>query len=343
MKILKTLALIVCIFIQIQAQNNQEQWTWLFTKKFTSQEKIQNSLRPFLLFSKNDTPLFNQLVFSWNSFKPTKGHFTFYAQVRDSKTKQWHNWHKMIDWGKDIQQSYLHKGTVTDYFHVRLEVPKSQLADGLRIKVLPNNDAQLSFLEALAVNVSNLTQFKPTLPDHYEHLPSLKISGIPQHSQMVLDHPRFEHLCSPTSCSMLVSYLNNSPINPVEFAYNVYDKGLDSFGSWPFNTAHAFEHCNGNIFFHIARLHSFADIYTKLKQNIPVVVSVRGPLKGAPREYKNGHLILITGWNQQLKKVMCHDPASVSNNEVAIMYDIDSFCHAWARSHHLAYIAEVVR
>lgn len=323
--------------------NGTEQWTWLFTKKFTQKEIVSNKIRNSLVFAKQNVPSFCQLIFSWNAFRPTKGHFSFYAQVRDAKTHQWHEWHKMIDWGKDIQQSYLHKGPVTEYCHVRLEVPKESLADGLRIKIVPSENADLSLLKAIAVNISNLTKFK--LVPHAQHgnFPSIVINDIPQQSQMILEHPRAEHMCSPTSCSMLVSYLSKKTVNALDFAHKVYDQGLDSYGSWPFNTAHAYEQCNGTFLFHVARLHSFADIYTKLQQSIPVVVSVRGPLVGAPREFKNGHLILVVGWDQKLKKVICHDPAFDNNQKVTTLYDINSFCNAWARSHHLAYLAEFVR
>ncbi len=320
------------------AESNQDQWTWLFTKKFSMQELQANKSRPVLIFCKKDVPLFSQLIFSWNAFKPLHGYFSFYAQVRDAKTKKWHDWHKMVDWGSGIAQSYCTKGIKTEYKHVRLEVPQNQLSDGLRIKIIPHNGAVLDRIHALAVNISNVPKF--IMPTQVPQLPSLSISNIPQQSQMILPHPRAEHMCSPTSCSMLVSYLNKKPIDSLHFAHNVYDQGLDSFGSWPFNTAHAFEQCGGSVYFHVTRLNSFYDLYAKLKQSIPVVVSVRGPLEGAPREYKNGHLILVIGWNQQTQKVICHDPAFDSNQTVPTSYNFDSFCKAWGRSHNLAYLAE---
>lgn len=327
------------LFILIEASNNEEhQWTWLFTKKFSSQELVTNKNRTLLMFSKMNIPEFNQLIFSWNAFKPIQGYFSFYAQVRDAKTKKWHEWHKMVDWGGTIAQSYCTKGTKTEYKHVRLEVPHNQTTDGLRIKIIPLNAADLSCIHALGVNISNSAHFKS--PTQVPHLPSVCITNIPQQSQMILPHPRAEHMCSPTSCSMLVSYLNKKPIDSLRFAHNVYDQGLDSFGSWPFNTSYAYEQCGGSIYFHVARLNSFSDLHAKLKQSIPVVVSVRGALEGAPREYKNGHLILVIGWDQQTEKVICHDPAFDTNQQVTTRYSFDAFSKAWGRSHNLAYLAE---
>ncbi len=316
-----------------------QQWAWLYTKKFSSIETRNNQKRNHLLLAKEDTPFFSQMIFSWNSVKPAQGHFTFYAQVRDAKTREWHIWHKMIEWGNNIQKSYLHKGPVTQYSHVRLEVPKDVLADGVRIKIVPNNQADLSAMKSLSVTLANFNTFNQQSQHYYNH-PSLFINNIPQRSQMILEHPRAEHMCSPTSLSMLISYLKKYHINPLEFALNVYDEGLDSFGSWPFNIAQAYQACEGKLLFYVTRLNSFDDLYTKLKQSIPVVVSVRGPLEGAPREFKNGHLILVIGWDKEKQRIMCHDPAFDANQLVLTSYDINSFCKAWARSHHLAYIAE---
>lgn len=348
LKFLKDLMKKLCTFFTLiflitsKTVQSNEPWTWLYKKKFTPQELQNNKDRSVLVFCKKDIPAFSQLIFSWNAFKPQQGHFTFWAQARDAKTKQWHEWHKMIDWGNSIAQSYYSqkKGIKTEYKHVRLEIPQAYGADALRIKVTPHDGANLSCIHGLTVNISNLHKYKTETGT--PQLPSLCITSIPQQSQMVLPHERAEHMCSPTACSMLVSYLNKKPINSLQFAHNVYDKGLDSFGSWPFNTAHAYQECNGAVNFYVTRLNSFYDIYTKLQQAIPVVVSVRGPLAGAPREYKHGHLLLVIGWDNNNQKVICHDPAFEANHLVPTSYSYDSFCMAWGRSHNLAYLAEKV-
>lgn len=337
----KTALTLIFFITNLTAQNPPHgQWTWLFKKKFTKAEQESFKSHTMFMFCKTDTPSFSQLIFSWNAVRPLQGYFSFYAQTRSARTKQWDDWHHMIDWGNGIQQSYFNQGTVTKYCHVRLESPANNLSNGFRIKVIAHGGASLSLFHALSVNISNLYNFVTPSHDRILTLPSLLISSIPQQSQMILEHPRAEHMCSPTSCSMLVSYLNREPLNALDFALNVHDKGLDSFGSWPFNTAHAFEKCHGKRFFYVTRLNSFSDIYIKLQKSIPVIVSVRGQLDGAPREFKNGHLLMVIGWDQKNKKVICHDPAFDTNNKVLTSYDLNSFCTAWARSHHLAYSAE---
>ena len=119
---------------------------------------------------------------------------------------------------------------------------------------------------------------------------------------MVIDHPNFDELCSPTSTSMFLSYLLNREINPKEFALGSYDQKLGRFGSWPFNIAHAFEVSGGKYYFHTERLKSFKHLHDYLCNSIPVVVSIRGPINGGARPYKNGHIILVIGYNNQNKK-----------------------------------------
>jgi hypothetical protein len=156
---------------------------------------------------------------------------------------------------------------------------------------------------------------------------------------MMLNHHKKEVLCSPTSCSMLVSYLMKKRIDPVLFADNAYDAGLNAYGSWPFNVAHAFEVCKGKYLFHVERLSSFSSLYHYLRKKIPVVVSVRGKIIGAPKEYNDGHLLLVVGWDQYHKKVICHDPAIAHSKETRVAYDARSFIRAWELSRRLAYIA----
>ena len=147
-------------------------------------------------------------------------------------------------------------------------------------------------------------------------------------------------MCSTTSCSMLVSFLMNTMVDPLDFAQHSLDSGLNAYGSWPFNVAHAFELCGGKYFFSVARLPSFRELHHHIYRGIPVVVSVRGYLQGAPKVYSNGHLLLVVGWDAKRKQVICHDPAFKKSRKTLKRYDIASFLSAWERSHRLAYIAE---
>ena len=331
--------------VAVQAENNHAwtsvAWTWLFSKQFSEVEQQQAVTRDQLVLSKYDVPRFTQLLFSFNAKR--QGTLSFYVSVQDAKSGIWSRWFRALDWGTSIQQSYKDASIgQTSYHHVRLEIPSGQYASAFRVKVAPKEGARLSQVKALYVCVCN--------KEHFEHeyakqvlkgRPTVILNDVPAQSQMELAHERANHMCSPTSTSMLVGFLLGQTVKPLDFAVQVYDTGLDSFGSWPFNTAHAYECCPTHAFW-VMRLPSFVDLYNRVAQGIPVVVSVRGPLQGAAKAYESGHLLVVMGIDTKHKKVLCHDPAFESDDRTAVSYDVQDFINAWERSHRLAYIAETL-
>jgi hypothetical protein len=317
-------------------------WTWFYKKKFSSTEIPLRSEKNQLLFIKEDVPAFTQLVFSWNAVRPAQGYFSFFVSVRDAESMEWTPWLKMMDWGHDIQKSYLSEANGTTHMHVRLEMGKQHLADAFKLRIQVSKGAELSDLKAIAIALSNFEKFTGEDVDVFTlKLPSVYIPDVPLFSQRVLDHPRSDSLCSPTSCAMLTSFLLKNPLDPVAFAEKSYDTGLGVYGSWPFNMAHAFECCGGTMFFSVRRLSSFAALHEQLQKKIPVVVSVRGHLDGAAKEMPHGHLLVVVGYDSKQRRVLCHDPAFPSDSEVFKKYRLKSFLAAWERSHRLAYIAEL--
>ncbi len=322
------------------AYAHTNEWTWFFSKQFSHEESAEYHKKNNLSFV-SQTPKFGQLILSWNAFRPEKGHFRFWVQAQDSVTKKWYGPHHIVDWGKDIQRSYISlddKGT--GCYHVRLELPRHKRADAFRVKIEAKEGADLSLLKSLQVCVCDFAKFPTDVARNYAHLKSVAIHNVPKQSQMILNHPRANNMCSPTSLSMLLGFLKQSSVDPLQCAEKVYDSGLDSYGSWPFNAAHAFEACRGEVSFGVIRLSSFAALHKQLSDNMPVMVSVRGSLKGAAKPYSDGHLLLVIGFDAQQKKVLCHDPAFDQNDKIVVGYDLESFLHAWGRSHNLAYLVE---
>jgi hypothetical protein len=343
MKVLMRILLITISFFSMFMQSFAEtkQWTWLHRKSFTESEQELNKQKRSLAFAKTDLPEFTQLVFSWNAFRPKKGQFTFYAQVRNASTKKWSKWHRMLTWGAHEQKSFKTQSDgMTSYHHVRLESGNALTADAFAIKMASDDGADLSLIKSFAVNVSNLNEFHHEPESVMALTRSVYIKGVPRISQFELSHPRNDGLCSPTSCTMLTSYLLSREIDPIDFAEKSHDQGLDKYGSWPFNMAHAFEQSQGKVLFAVTRLNSFKNLYDHLCKGIPVVVSVRGHINGAPRVYHNGHLLVVVGYDSKTKEVICHDPAVPDSKLTKKRYDLKNFMQAWERSHRLAYLAD---
>jgi hypothetical protein len=318
-----------------------EQWTWSFKKIFSADEINKIGTGNVRTLTKVDVPCFTQCMVSWNAFRPESGHFTLSIQVRHHKDQRWGSWHKMVSWGKNIQSSYFEesdKGVV--YHHVRLEVPHHNRADAVRVKIETHEGALFEDFRLLSVALSDFTLFSEEPLNVLTDLPTVHVKGVPVYSQMVLDHPKKEVICSPTSLSMVVGFVEGKDVNPCEFAEKSFDKGLQAYGSWPFNVAHAFERCNGSMLFRVIRSNSFADLHVRLQNQLPVVVSVRGAIKGAPQEYPKGHLLVVVGWDQKSQKILCHDPAWNCLEKVVVAYDAHSFIRAWERSRRLMYVVE---
>lgn len=333
---------IALCFIGSSAHAAQEdEWAWAHRKIFSENELVANKSKTNIIYAKTDLTLFNQLLFSWNALRPAQGHFSFYVQVRDANTKKWTHWYKMMQWGGQRQHSFSSddREAIT-YVHVRLETGK-HYADAFRIKIDGHQKADLSLIRSFVLALSDWSKFNSEEEAVY-NMPSVILKQVPMQSQFALDHPRASGLCSPTSCSMLSSYLLQRPIDSLAFAEKAYDYGLGVYGSWPFNIAHAYELCEGKFWFSVVRLHSFKQLYARLMRNMPVAVSVRGPLIGSATPYASGHLLLVIGWDNKTKEVICHDPAFQAPDSVLKRYPLKDFLIAWERSRRLAYAADQI-
>jgi hypothetical protein len=332
---------LVSFFTAIHLSAESEPWTWTYHMLCSDDQIALFEKKRELIFTKRDIPVFNQMIFSWNALRATKGSITFMVQIREQKSGLWDAWHTMGQWGAGIQRSFLSKvGIHSEFNHVRLELLHAKVADGLRIKIVATPDFDCSLLHSFYVCVANYNYFVTERDATFSHLASIRIRNVPQYSQMLLDHPSKEKICSPTSTSMLLSYLKAEPVCPVQFAHAAFDQGLGAYGSWPFNIAHAFDTMKGSMTFKVVRLNSFSDLHKQLVQKIPVVVSVRGALQDAAKPYDNGHLILVIGWNAKKQKVICHDPAFDTIEKTYVEYNLKTFIDGWERSRRLAYVAQ---
>ncbi len=340
---MKKTRLCIALFL-FSMQNTHAQWAHLFHKKITTDEAAYARRHNCFFFTKSDLPMFSQLLLSWNALRPKKGHFSFFVQARNAHTLKWGSWHRMFEWGKDLQRSHV---TTSDgfskYVHVRLETEAFQLADGFRIKVVGAKGTSLSLLKGLAITTVNMNAFKPEyVTRDLSQLSSVSVSNVPKISQISLNHPEHQRICSPVSCTMLSQFLTKNKVDPIHFAQRSFDKGLNSYGSWPFNMAHAFERSKGKAWFYNTRLNSFRDIHKQLKRGIPAIVSVRGTLAGAPRPYPHGHLLTVVGYDADAKEVICHDSAKEGHENVEQRYSLADFLRSWEASRRLTYWVEQV-
>ena len=311
-------------------------WSCLLIKKYSALERIWNMRNAIVLHKQENVFPFTQLLFSWNALRPKYGYFSFYVQVRDALTKHWGKWHHMLDWGKEKQCSYKSNSDgFSSYHYVRLEIDDQKYADGFKIKIVPHYFASCGVFHSCSISLSNYNAFKSESL-HTFRLPSVYLKNFPAIAQLALNHKDKNRICSPVSCSMMVSYLTKCSCNPLEYAEYCFDCGLNTYGSWPFNTVYAFEKCPTHSF-SVWRMNSFRDIHAQLTKKLPVIVSVRGILPGALKPFPHGHLLVVIGWDNDSQEVICHDPAAESDDTVLKRYPIYDFLQAWQLSYRLSY------
>ena len=95
---------------------------------------------------------------------------------------------------------------------------------------------------------------------------------------------------------------------------------------------------NAHVPCHVERLNSFAALHARLLKNSPVIVSIKGPLRNAPKPYANGHLMCVIGYSNE--KVFCVDPGFDANESTYTSYDLKDFLECWEKRKNLAYVFE---
>lgn len=278
---------------------------------------------------------FNEAIISWNGMRSGKGKWTLYVSLHQ---QHWSPWLKYAEWTPTTQKTF--KTAPQDSFAETYQdaaQPKSGHCDALRVKIIAEEGATLFHLDSLYACLSHspLTIREP--PD----LPPLLLSNVPRQSQIVLDHPRNTCMCSPTSTSTAINYLlRRKAIDPLLFASRSHDSEFDIYGNWILNTAEAYQQLNGAYRVYVQRLNDFTALYSHLKENCPVVVSIKGPIPGAPQVYNSGHLICVIGYEN--RRVLSIDPAAPDNESTFVSYALQDFLQAWSLRRNIAYLFTAV-
>lgn len=296
----------------------------------------EDQLKHCFEWEKSDLEPFTEMLISWNGQRPQKGRWVIYASVNSG---EWSDMLNYAYWGAEGQGSYNSASVkkCTRSFQDAVELQDERVARGFKIRIEAEDGADLKDLYALHVCASNLNQisFQENLP-----LPKETIAlRVPKISQMQVDHPRHRDLCSPTSTTATVRFLDPSiKIEIASFADQVRDMRFDIFGNWVLNVAGASSYLGSGWRCWVEKLDNFQQIYERLQSGTPVVVSVRSPLVGSAQFYKAGHLVVIRGYDAQSEEVLCMDPAFPQTEDCYVRYPLKDFIQAWERRQYVAYL-----
>ena len=279
---------------------------------------------------------FEELLISWNSPRPEKGNYSIYVSV---DTGEWSPWLLYAKWGTTFQTAF--KSDKTNQ-RVRVYQDTVESINGnkgkrFKIKVTAENGANLSTLKALHVCASNPTTFRSKETHYSRPSTCLNIAGL---SQMALNDSRSHRLCSPTSTTAVLRFLNNDKsLNPIDFAESSWDSGFDIFGNWVFNISEAYNRLNNpSHLCWVERYDNFSRILDSLDKGFPTVISIRGPLPGSAEPYKSGHLLAVIGFDAKNQEVICMDPAFQKDKETIVRYKLNDLIQAWGRRQNIAYV-----
>lgn len=282
-----------------------------------------------------ETPApFDELLISWNAERPAVGAYSLYVSV---KVEDWSPWQLYATWGASSQKGYIttNDGCPVRVYQDAVEVLEGKKGQAFRVRVVAEEGASLDNFKMLHVCASDMASVAPKPFVKEVGDVDLSVAGL---SQMALSDERRERLCSPTSTTAVVRYLQQSnALDPIQFAESVWDAGFDIFGNWVFNAAGAYAALGKEHSCWVERLSGFEEIYDSLKEGMPVVISVRSPLPGSAKTYKSGHLIVVKGYDSEKEEVLCMDPAFSADGETLAAYALDDLMAAWSRRQCIAY------
>ncbi len=296
---------------------------------------IQNQQNmPSLTWEQDSVTPFNELIVSWNALRPQSGEYKLSIAL---KIDEWSDWYPYIYWGAAKQHGVDIRSPLFHIYQDTVEVLQGKQATGFRIRIEHSEGASICDFYSLHAYTGNSNAYLTNNEDTSQ-FSTLNLK-VPLTSQLLLPHPRCRDLCSPTSTTAVMNFLSHSKIfDPVSFASLVRDTHFDIFGNWVLNAAQVGIFLEKQWMCLVQRLNGFNDIYAQLKQNIPVVVSVKGPLNGGALPYLEGHLIVVKGFDTEKKRVLCMDPGFPSAKETDVSYAFNDFMDAWARRRYLAYL-----
>lgn len=279
------------------------------------------------------TDPFDELIVTWNAPRPSKGHYLVSVAIYDQK---WSEFLPYAEWGERGQRSFKGKFNTVPFTVFQDTVDsETHKATGFRVKVEAKEGANEDDVVALHAAVAKNEERKIALPTQNTSI-GLRVSGL---SQLCLGEPFAKRVCSPTSVTAVINYLRKeNPVHPLESAARVWDEQFDIFGHWVFNVAYAFTQLDNGWRCWVERLTSFDQIMEQLKQDIPVVVSVKGELPGALMPYDSGHLLAVIGYDAESQQVLCMDPAYQEDTNTLVRYPLEDFMRVWGARRGLAYI-----
>ncbi len=158
---------------------------------------------------------------------------------------------------------------------------------------------------------------------------------IPARSQMQLRAEVANHVCSPTSISMLLDFYGKGG-DIYEIIGEAQHQPSALYGVWPANIHAA---SRRGLMGYLLHFPSWQAARHLLDNGIAIVASLcyeEGELSAAAVKRTNGHLVVLRGYRED--KVLVNDPAAATDAGVARAYNLREFCRVWLERNAVGYV-----
>lgn len=159
--------------------------------------------------------------------------------------------------------------------------------------------------------------------------------AVPALSQMTEDPAIALRVCSPASVAMVLGFWGRS-VTIAALAAEIHHPGLDLYGVWPAAIRAA---ARRGVAGYLLRFPDWASARWCLEQGLPVIASIRyaaGELTGAAIEATTGHLVVLTGYEDDV--VLVNDPAAPDGAAVPRRYRAEELQRVWLERAGVGYV-----
>jgi len=159
--------------------------------------------------------------------------------------------------------------------------------------------------------------------------------AVPARSQMEAAAAIAPRICSPTCVAMVLDFWRRpAPLDVL--AAEIFHPGTDLYGVWP---AAIMAAGRRGLAGYLLRFPDWAAAQWCLARGLPIIASVRysaGELTGAAVVETPGHLIVLTGWDDD--DVLVNDPAAPTAAAVSRRYRRAELIHVWLERNAVGYV-----
>jgi D-alanyl-D-alanine dipeptidase len=283
---------------------------------------------------------YNEALLSWNIDLSPRAGFCVEARMRSGATGNWTPYLRFGEGGRGVPAA--HPVTQCAEGQIDIDYFKSDRRfDRLQYRILAIGGdperADVVHIERFTVCLTETTvagSGRP-LPAPQEFTgtarPAIRLP-VPFLSQRNLPERLANRVCGPTSVAMVLSYRGVEL--PVEtLAKRVYDPVHHIYGNWPRAIQEAYLL---GVPGYLTRFSDWNQVREVVENGQPLVITITaevGDLSGAPFSQTNGHLLVLTGFDDD-GRVLVNDPAAPDEKSGRLAYRLDELDLVWMRRKH---------